>query len=336
MSSLLLALGFGPVQGGLFDWLTGGQQQTIEQKEAQLKEQIDTLFQMGFETNGEATLWDENSVAIEEGRRAVLCVSSLARFDFDSKVPKIPFFRSLIMNLVYRTFYSQYKSPEGVDRICQFAERRRELRSGSTMVSYDEEASSENDDGSRHLRGQNERALRSPTTPAYPGAVSSEYNEWASETLHEFLQNNQDLGKQSGTTSRANIDETVVSVLDPYAFALNDTIDEGLAVTEAIFEVICNVFGMVEIAFDPGDACRIISSSIGLAQTINEAAFTALKYELDFITLHNQYIDSAEIQATRIDVASIVETLPDKARTSPAVDDSTGTGWTSSVSGGWP
>ena len=267
---------------------------TQEQKETRLKEQVNEVFQqVGLAINLDD---DNNKVALEEGKRAFGCVTAIGGFDHRSKMPQLPFFQDVVMTLLYEMFYQQYASVERINQLCAVADRRRKLHTTEMRRSSPKGAGS-----GTGLRRH--RRLGEPATVNYPHTRGESYKGWAEDFLMEDYMIGSDMSQHT------NVDQVTDLVLRPLIQQQQDVIADGLAVTEATVAIVCNVLGTIEIGFDPGDACRIVESSIYLTIVINDAATRALKIEQEAINIHDRYIESAEIEAIHENVVALVSEL---------------------------
>lgn len=233
------------------------------------------------------TGWAKSN-AIEQGHLALGCMASISGMDLDKKLAMLgPY--GFVKNLLFELYYNAFEDPSQVARLCEIANQRTNNR--RQLIEEQDQK------GSRTVP----RRLGDPAKVEYPGTMSTSYSEWASNRVGTYL-NNGDVG------SRANVGQLTDGLLDPVTQLQTEIITDGLALSEATVAVICNVLGIVEVGFDPGDACRIISSSIGVARVVDEIALQTLQWEGRRVRTHNVLIDEAEIQATHTDSARLAST----------------------------
>lgn len=279
------------------DFLFGrGPCRWAENKEEEVECQVNEILyqQIGMVQPSATT----KAHAIEQGKLALGCMATIGGVDLESQLALLgPF--GFIKNLVYEQYYNSIDDDEKVARLCQIAEKRRQLVD-QRRLRLNEPRGGEVEKQAKFLRSKSgTRRLGTAASVDYPSSMSSSYGSWVSTRYLEYLPN-------GDTTKRASIDMLTENLLDPISTLQDEILADTLAVTEAVVEVVCNVLGSFEAGFDPGDACRIISSSINLAIVSNDVAMEAMQFDLMMISAHNLLIDEAEMQATHADTAAMV------------------------------
>lgn len=262
-------------------------------------------------------IYDSNMASASErqtqGKRVFDCLGDIGNFN-EASLPKFESLRTML----YGQFFDVYETTENINVICAAAQRRRHRRDrrlekqtvgkpgdGRARVGLGSSARFPgtgkshkhrttrgskrrrlNLDRSKHHR--NRRRKLQMNQANYPSEISTAYQDWAEENVQEFIES-------GDLTDRPSPELLVEEILDPLAIA--STAYTALLIAEAAVEVVCNVVGIVEFGFDPGDFCRIISSAIGVAAWLQ--SFVVAMYEADFENweFHTFLLDSAEIEA---------------------------------------
>ncbi|CAB9517651.1 expressed unknown protein [Seminavis robusta] len=291
---------------------TAGPCESAGNSEDKLACQIDLIYQRVALADGSNGDQGQSSYSrsndIEQGKRALDCVAAIAGLDLEQQFGRIRVAKNLVMDLVHENYFASLnRDDERVDRICQVSERRLNLKK-QLLQSQASSSSQNTDPGSHRLR----RRLGDPAVPIYPAKVSVPYQVWVDRYVSTYLQpsrSGDSTTREKDTEERADLDQVTTLILDPLIEVRQNSVDSGLSVARDVVEIICSILGSVELGFDPGDACRIISTSIQLSITVNDVAMTSLENELSEVNIHNVLIDSAEIEAAHENTRTLVRDL---------------------------
>lgn len=227
---------------------------------------------------------------LQQGRRVFGCMAAIGGFDEES----LPKFASL-RNMLYGELFDAYQTKENIDVVCKASQRRRNLGEQEQPKSQPMRmrGASPNKGPQKRARpharpraGRISRRLKAKAN--YPTEMSDPYNEWATDNVGPFT-------PSGDLTERPDYDMLVEDILEP--LSISSTALNSLYIAEAAVDVVCNIVGIFEFGFDPGDFCRIISSGLGVAAFLQY--FVVAKFEGDYgdWEFHTFLLNSAETEA---------------------------------------
>lgn len=222
-----------------------------------------------------------------EGQKALNCLVGLSGLNMNKVNRDIPLW-TWLRNIAYETTFTAFESTNQIGYICDVQQRR------ANFASLQQQHNRKKD---RHLRER--RDLGTPAKIENPAELGTDYGNWVESRLAQYT--------NGDTSNRCDPDVLTREIHEP-SHKLSATVAR-LEQSRGGMDIACTVFGIIELGFDPGDFCRIISNSIGYVSSMAMSARAALQRDLEMCIAHDQIINGVQIQAINTNTDTLVTNL---------------------------